>query len=524
MIDTIFVEPHWANIQAQQRRAAWYWRLWFVALLGITGATILFMLYVKPIPAPLGGVIFLGTVIAIAYRPRYGIYFIVFFSLVGDASLLPSYPFVKNFSSAESLLYIHSALIFSPLELYLVLILVLWLGKGAMRRQLHFTTGVLFGPALFFALCLVFGIVYGLGTGGDANVGLWEVRPIFYLLLGMFLTSNLLTKPEHFDHLFWAIMLALGIEGIVGCHYYFVVLGGNLTGVDMINEHSASIHMNTLFIYVMALWLYRGSRVKQVVLPLLMPAVMITYIAAQRRAAFLSLGIALVIMAILLYRENRRLFWIIVPMVGLVGTLYIGAFWNSQGALGLPAQAVRSVIAPQEGSEDEMSNLYRVLENINVSFTIHAAPLTGVGFGQKFYIVRPMPDISFFVWWEYITHNSILWIWMKTGAVGFIAMVFLVGFSIMTGARAVMRLEDGNLRAMALTGALYIVMHFLYAYVDMSWDTQSMLYLGVTMGMLNCIESVAAQPVKDPQPQLAQVAAAHIWGQRIARQPVAEAI
>jgi hypothetical protein len=488
MIDSFRDELAWMTAQAQQQRAVTTWRLWFGALIGITVLTALFMLYIKPIPVPLGVVVAVGIVAAIAYQPRYGIYLILLGTLVGDALLLPAYPFVKNFSSAESLLYLHNALIFSPLELSLVLVLVLWLGKAAMRHQLKFVTGALFGPARLFMLTLIFGLVYGLGTGGDLNIALWEVRPIFYLFLLLIFVSNLLEKPAHFSNMIWVSMIALGIEGIVGSYYYFVVLKMNLSLVESITEHSAAIHMNTLFVLLLASWLYQASPAKRWLLFFLVPPVLLTYLATQRRAAFLSLGVALVLLLLILHQENRRLFWRLAPLAGLVGILYIGIFWNSNSTLALPVQALRSVIAPQQGSSDALSNLYREIENDNVSFTIQMAPLTGVGFGNKFYIIRQMPDISFFAWWEYIVHNSIFWIWMKTGFFGFLAMLYLIGTSIMTGARLLGRIKERDQKAIILTATLYLVMHFLYAYADMSWDNQSMVYVGAMMGVINALD------------------------------------
>ncbi len=166
------------------------------------------------------------------------------------------------------------------------------------------------------------------------------------------------------------------------------------------------------------------------------PAVLLSYLATQRRAAFLSLGIALVFVFVFIYRQHRTLFWMITPVVLLFGAAYLGVFWNSESPLAMPASAVRSIVAPDITGKDYESNLYRMIENVNVSQTIHDVPLTGVGFGNKLHIIVPMPDISFFIWWEYIVHNSVLWFWIKTGVVGFLSMLFLVGFGIMNAARA----------------------------------------------------------------------------------------
>ena len=68
-----------------------------------------------------------------------------------------------------------------------------------------------------------------------------------------------------------------------------------------------------------------------------------------------------------------------------------------------------------------------MIENNNLEFTIHQKPLTGVGFGNKFFVIIPMADISFFTWWQYFPHNSVIWIWLKTGVGGFIAMFYFLG-------------------------------------------------------------------------------------------------
>jgi O-antigen ligase len=507
MTDTISLEDIPRTASAQARRATRGGLAWLAVLVSMAGVVGLLLLYSGsvtssvrgPSPAVLAWVLYLLGAAAILAKPRCGVYLIVFLSLAGDGILVPWYPFCKNLSSPESLLYLNSALIFSPLETYLVLTLISWLGRGALRRKLPFFLGTLFWPVITFTCFVTFGLVYGLVTGGNANIGLWECRPIFYLPLMLILTSNLLENRAHVSNLLWAAVLALLLEGIAGNLYFFVTLEMDLGRVEAITEHSAAIHMNTLFVLVIAAWLYKASPAKRLVLPLLVPSVGLTYLATQRRAGFLSLAIALVLIAFVLYRVNRRAFWLIAPPLALFGLAYLAAFWNSAGAIGLPARAVRSVFVEDTSSGDYSSNLYRVIENINTSFTIHAAPLTGVGFGKQFFIVASMPDISFFAWWQYITHNSILWIWVKTGIGGFLSMTMLIGIAIAVGVRALWRMPRGDLSAAALTASLYLVMHFVYAYVDMSWDSQSMVYMGAMMGLLNCLERLVARPVEPPR-------------------------
>jgi hypothetical protein len=66
----------------------------------------------------------------ILVNPAFGLYLIVFLTLAGDNILTPTYPFTKNFSSAESIFYINDKLIVSALEVYLILAVISWLLRG----------------------------------------------------------------------------------------------------------------------------------------------------------------------------------------------------------------------------------------------------------------------------------------------------------------------------------------------------------------------------------------------------------
>ena len=496
-------DPRLKSVPVQMSRASVTWAFWFIGIMGITAVLALFLLIFGTSPAIIGFLLYFIGIAAIIYQPRNGVYLILFLSLVGDAAMVEWYPFNKNFSSVESLFYLHNALIISPLESYLVLTVFSWLGRTVVQRKFTFYTGPLFWPVFIFLAFIIFGLLYGIGTGGNINVALWEARSIFYMPLIFVLISNLFTKREHANYLLWTIMIALFFEGLIGTYIYFIVLGRDLTLVGEITEHSAAIHMNTLFIFLLAVWLYKGSWSKRLLLPLMALPVALTYLATQRRSAFIALFIGLGLMALLLYRESRKAFFIIVPIISLIGMMYLAAFWNSTGALGLPAQAIKSVIAEDQASaKDQSSNVYRIIENINASYTIHLRPLTGVGFGQPFHFYVPLPDISSFIWWEYITHNSIAWIWMKTGVGGFVALMFLVGTAVMTGIRVLWNMPRDDMSAIAATAVLYIIMHFIFAYVDISWDTQNMIYIGATLGLINILEHLVTQTETPAQPKL----------------------
>ncbi len=504
MNDALSYQTQYPSIRTQVKKSRLIWLLLFGAILSASLVLSLFLLKIGPDISVLGWVLYVSGIAAIIYRPRWGIYLVLFFALTGDGILVPWYPFIKNFSSAESIFYLNDSLIFSPLETYLALTLVSWLARSIYYRKLNFYFGSLIRPAAVFFIFTVIGLMYGISKGGDFTIALWEFRPFAYLFLMIVLSSNLFTHQKQYNQLMMWVTAALVIEGIIGVIYIFTTAGGHLTSADGITEHSASIHMNTVFILVVLAWLYQTSAIKRLVIPLGLPFMVLTYIASQRRAAFISIAVALLLIACVLYFENRRLFWILIPPLLVAGAIYIAIFWNSTSSLGFPAQAIKSVVAQNSAStRDQLSNGYRVVENLDTGYTIHQHPIFGIGFGNKFYTPIALPDISFFVWWNYLPHNSIIYVWLKAGLGGFIAMLYFIGISILTGVKAFREENNREVKIILLSGALYIVMHFLYAYVDISWDAQSMLYLGAVIGMLNTAGTVARipeTPIKNPYP------------------------
>lgn len=448
--------------------------------------------------------LYLSGVVAIFVKPRLGVYMTLPLALAGDAVLSWWYPFDLNFSSEESLLYLHDSVIISPLESFLIFTVLAWLIPtiigGGRNTLANITFGSLTWHAIIFAGFAAVGLFYGLGTGGDSNIGLWEARAIFYIPLCVITTSNLIQTRRHVNTLITCIVVGVTFEGFVGTRFFIFFMRGSLAGFGDIMDHPSAIHMNSIFVYCAAIFLYKVAWPRRIFVLSILPFVAITYIAAQRRSAFISLGVALGLLLLMVFRLYRRLFYVMAPLAVIFGIAYLLAFWNSGSPIALPAQAVKSVISTDASSEsDRNSNLYRDVENININWTIRNNPMMGVGFGHKFWVLIPMADISFFEWYEYITHNSVVWIWMKAGLGGFATMVLMIGVALQNGARAMWRMPNNDMGAATAFFTLYVLMHMIFAYVDMSWSAQNMLFLGTALGVINVIETIMKKPVPLPQ-------------------------
>ncbi len=480
--------PWAADVQSQyrlNRRSRWLgYSLFALITIGVAAQTS------STVPEPFSFALFLvlaGIAITVV-RPIWGVYVTVFFAVVGDAQTSYWYPFTKNLSSRESILFVSDQLSLRPVELYLAGMLTGWvIHMIGTRRHVRLHRGNLTRPLAAFTLFLFVGLAYGVARGGDRTVALFEFRPLLAFALLYFVVVNLFEHPHQFRRLYWLVMAALTINSLIALQYFYGLNPFEREELESLGEHGASVQANAMLVLIAATWLFRDrSPAAKWLLPVMAVPVTWAYLLAERRAAMVALIVGFIVLAAVLKWQNRRRFWKVIPVLVIIGSLYTGAFWGAQGAVGFPAQAVKSVIAPaQQSAEDQQSDLYRRVENADIVATIQSNPVAGVGFGKPFLMPYPLPDVSFFVFWQFITHNSILWIWMKAGIAGFIAMLFLFGTAIRTGVRSLIGAEDGGDTAMTVTSLAFVIMFAVFAYVDIAWDTRNLIVLAIALAQVD---------------------------------------
>ncbi|MEP6298239.1 MAG: O-antigen ligase family protein, partial [Ilumatobacter sp.] len=266
-------------------------------------------------------------------------------------------------------------------------------------------------------------------------------------------------------------------------------------------EHGASVHLAVLFILTLCLIFLPkcSSRFRWTALTFCIPAI-IVFALSQRRSAFNAFAIAMVLFLAVLFIERRRAFWWLAPTLTVFGVGYVLAFWSVTGPLGFGAQAVKSFIAPEQlDAVDRSSDLYREIEATNIWFTIRAEPELGVGFGNRFYQPWALPDLGpGFEFRDFLPHNSLLWIWLKTGYVGFVLMLFVLARTIQLGTRSIARVKDGDERAILVACLSYIVMYTVFTYVDIGWDARSVVFLSMAMAWCADSADVEAREAVDP--------------------------
>lgn len=276
-------------------------------------------------------------------------------------------------------------IIVSVFEICIALVFLLWfLRDRAAKRKNRLERGTLIIPVLTFAGILAFGVLYGvIQTGSDLTVALWEVRGFLMMIAGYFLIGMFIRDDAQANHIVWVVLaaaLVLSLNNIWMSIAYPVAVESN----DLVYDHSDSVVLGLALVLCITIITYGGTRNQRRVAMAIAPILTICLMIMKRRAAFPVVGIGLIVVVIFLLRLRPRLFWIYVPPLALICTLYLAAFWNNTGTLGQPARAVSSQFNPDP--RDYASNLYREVEKANILTNIAQAPVTGLGFGQPYHI------------------------------------------------------------------------------------------------------------------------------------------
>jgi O-antigen ligase len=414
--------------------------------------------------------------------------------LDGDPTTVYTWIFHANFSSWTFL-----GIAFSIVETLLILTAVsLCLKEGFMRRWWP-PRGSLDRPILVFGALVIAGFGYGVAlNGGDMRIALWEVRALAYLVACYFLAGALVRSTRHVRLLTWLLLVGLALNGLRLTVRFLIFYGG------VAPEGNASIsggaHENALFMVVLILLCLaqlsfgRGGWQRGLLL-VSMPTAIIGLLASQRRVSFVVLILGLIIWALFLFLQRRAMFWIMVPPMLLVAALYLGVFWNrADGMLGQPVRAVRTITGQEVSERDKSSDLYRQQEEYNIWRTLRESPITGIGFGKPFNIYVSMATLGGWEFQYYTPHNQVFWLWLKLGAAGFVATLWLFASAIAHTIRAMKHINADGCKPFILMTATYTVMLLTFSYVDIGLASgRAMLLLGSLLGVIAVLPRVVGQ-------------------------------
>jgi O-antigen ligase len=169
----------------------------------------------------------------------------------------------------------------------------------------------------------------------------------------------------------------------------------------------------------------------------------------------------------------------------LVSGLYIGLLWNkTDGLLGQPIRAVRTLTGQPVSDRDQSSDLYRQNEEFDIWATIRESPLTGVGFGKPFNQYIPLVRLGNWEFQYFTPHNQVFWLWLKMGALGFIVSLWLFGVAITRTVQLMVADGVDEFKPFILLTLCYTIMLLTFGYVDIVFaNGRAMLLLGCLLGV-----------------------------------------
>lgn len=453
-------------------------------LLVLSGVTIGFGL-------TLGGITAVTIAMLVVRWPVVG-----FFVVAGCTLLVDQGPLIVN--NFGFYLYVFfwppslQGLIERPIGFFILFIFFMYICHNLLRRRKLLQGGELLLPFLFFLLCVAWGIIYGLTTGGDLKIIVVEVRPFWYLFVSYLLAYNLVTRKEHIRLFFWLVIFSAGVKSLLGIYIYVVILHGDLTGHREIMAHEESFFFVALILLVVLFSIHYSYRPQLFAALLVLPFLLVALVANQRRADYIALLVGLMVVWVLVFvvkRRARKALLIFGVLFLVLGGAYVAAFWQTGGSLGEPARAIVSVFYPDP--TDVSSNVYRLIEDTNLKYTVKLNPM-GLGFGKPFLQFIPLPNILILdPYYLYVPHNTIYWVWMRLGPIGYFALWYIFGAIIIRGCIIARKLRNRYLQLVAIYIVAVTFMEVIVAYADYQlYFYRNVIYLGLLAGILMKLPSL----------------------------------
>lgn len=373
-----------------------------------------------------------------------------------------------------------------PIGFLMLFVLLVFILHNLLKRRKALRGGELLLPFLLFIVCVIWGIVHGLSSGGNIQIIVEEVRSFWYLFLGYLLAYNFISKKLHLRNFFWCVIICAGIKALQGVYIYIFVIHGDLADNHQIMAHEESYFWISILLLIIIFSLHSKYKPQFYTALILLPFMLLALVANNRRADFVALILGLLVAWIMVFAVKPRArvsLTVIFVITVLFAGAYVAAFYNGSGGFSEPARAVVSVFSPDP--TQAASNLYRSIENFDLKYTIMLNPM-GLGFGKPFLQPILLPNIvALDPVYNYIPHNTIYWVWMRLGPIGYLALWFLFGSIIVRGLIISRQLKDKYLQLISIYIVAMIIMEIIVAYADYQLSFyRNVVFVGMLAGIL----------------------------------------
>ena len=441
------------------------------------------------------------AVLALLVWPRLGLYVLFGAALLleewGIAGIEPitgQLHFFQNISG-----YSPIPLRLSAADMLMLLTLLAWLLRRVVRANEPGRLGPIGWPVIAYGALFGVGLVVGIARGGDWNMtaALAELRGPLYLCIAYFLAVNLVRDPRHVSIVVRLLVVLTAVKALQGLLNYIEMANGPIW-LEAVTAHEDVVFFDLVLAMAVGAFVLGVRNRLTTLLFAVTPIVIATELVTQRRVAFIAMAAALVVLAVLLTSERPRRTLVLFGSAFALFLVYAVIAWDQNGLLAQPIRAIKGAIDPLSlNARDLSSNWWRELETANIAYTLKQLPLTGVGLGQQYLFLREPPELSNFFYWRYMTHDAVLWVWLKAGAAGFIAFWALVAQSAIVGGSLFRRLATPELKLIALLPVLLITTQVVFSSVDLGLTySRTMIVLGVTLGLSGYLtDQVRAKPM-----------------------------
>lgn len=439
------------------------------------------------------------------FRIEWGFYIVIFAVLFFDQHsvkyVMPFTGAANYFANINLIPGMPRYMIVSLMELHIAFVVLVWAVRAAVDPEYGFMPVPMKVPAMLGFASLLAASVHGLASGADPIVVVWEVRALLYLAILYWFTPQVIRTRSQLEVLVGVLIAGITIKAVQGAAYY--AANGFSFGVwpaiiETFTNHEDPLFMVLLFI-LLGTFLVLGvkSRQKTALLAAFLPLV-VGFIAGQRRATYASGMASAVGVLFLLPSGPLRAAVKFLALFLVLFSLYTAAFWNSYSRLGYVAQQFKSTVMDEpgvRGGKDVESTMYRKAENYNLAVTFRRAPFGGIGFGQAY--DRPLrPWGGDFPLSEYIPHNQIFWIFVKSGAVGGFFFWFFFNALVAQGSIVFHRMDDPYLKAVSAMCVISVINQMVVSYVDMQLTfSRNMIVLGTLMGVIQILDRWSKEKV-----------------------------
>lgn len=426
--------------------------------------------------------------VAVLAHPIVGLYLLFGAALLFEQFLIAGLSPITQYSRVFQNVSAYTPL---PLRLSIAdLVVLLTFGAVVVRRLGKkgepLRMGALGWPVIAYTSAFVLGTVIGMARGGRWNedVALSELRGPFHLCLLYFLAANLIRERRHLYVCMWLFVLLVGVKALQGILNY-------LDARDLPYHVEAVTNHEDVVFFVVAIAIMVAAAVLGIrhrivfALLLLQPIIITAELVAYRRVGLIALAVTLVAITVLALINHPRRGIVLASLMSLAVVAYGLIFWESTGPAAEPIRALRSVFDTSNTSlADQSSNAWRAIENNNIAHTVRQLPLTGVGVGQPYLFQQEPSPLFGFLYWRYITHNAVLWLWLKAGPIGAFALWLLVARAVLLSSTLYARLRQPELRWVSTLPIALVVSQIVFSSVDLGLTySRTMIVLGTSLGM-----------------------------------------